>query len=459
MPGINELADLLETTLFTTVFKTKGGKEVPQEQLQRAFSNEDGRTLGVRDILGANPVIPRDRIDRLAGHLRVLLSDHVNEYTDQIGHSFNIPGDQEAFANTTGDFAFEVEASSSILTFTKAAVRAAGCLGSRRAAQLIHEWKDGEPRAFKVSTVLSGVHVDEPIDLGPGITLQRLPLSSEFLPNAMPSSDTDTEASILGRTELIVWGQTAPALFRPPAEENGMWPNLRSSVAFGRAQLEDLMTALSLTCNQRVSKSLSWHDPCESGAFTGVSSSLGFRGSASQSRWDSLGDIGSAPTKGVVQLLPRAPLTPNLFPDDAQKAHGLLPELIRLKDENERFRVAMTRWMSAMSHEVQSVDRLIDLRIALEALYIDSNQGELGFRMALTGARHLGVDLNDRKNIQRSLREFYGVSSEAIHATAGKQFKNSQLETIEQATKLCRDGILKIIETRNRPNWNDFLLS
>ena len=46
----------------------------------------------------------------------------------------------------------------------------------------------------------------------------------------------------------------------------------------------------------------------------------------------------------------------------------------------------------------------------------------------------------------------------AVHGTEFSRLKAADHAAVAQATKLCRDGIVKIVKTKNRPDWNDLLL-
>ena len=160
---------------------------------------------------------------------------------------------------------------------------------------------------------------------------------------------------------------------------------------------------------------------------------------------------------GVTKLSSFDPPTPNLCRKGLQRAWALSSELQRRLDSDERFQIAVTRWTEAATPGVLNPDRLIDLRIALESLYLDSIQGELGFRLSITGARHLGTRLDDRRAIRKTLADFYGLASRVIHGSTPT--KKADVSLVDKATKLCRNGILKIVEQRDQPSWTDFLLS
>ena len=302
------------------------------------------------------------------------------------------------------------------------------------------------------------VRIHESLQLVNGIRMHNLPLSSREFPNSMPDVDASVVHHLLGKTVIEISGDTTPSFFRPSMTDADTYA-VQSRVALGDISLQLVIVALSLVSNCRVDCALLWSDQCEARALDDGGMSLLVRLEPRKRLYSgSVCTIRRQETE-VAETYESPTPTPNLIADDAQRPWDLVPELIRRMAEDERFKVAVNRWMEAVSHDSRSMDRLIDLRIALEALYIDSERGELSFRLALTAARHLGADIDERRAIQRSLREFYTLTSRAVHGVAISRLKDTNVALIEQATKLCRDGILKIVETKDRRNWGDLLLS
>ena len=171
------------------------------------------------------------------------------------------------------------------------------------------------------------------------------------------------------------------------------------------------MMSLSLTANQRVRCTQMWSHLCETAPFEDETTQILVephptpRGQIRRISQDAEGNVTEVDFARKVSL----------SEDDVRSAWTMLPSMVGLMEANPRFDVAVNRWMEAVSQDVRPIYWLIDLRIALEALYIDSDQGELSHRLALTGARHLGTTLDNRKHIQKTLRDFYKSSSKAIH--------------------------------------------
>ena len=470
---IRELVDLLNDALAVTKFRTKKGEEVSPDQLQSAFSDADGRTCQVRDTLTAKPEVPEEHIEILENHLRTLLKECIPQggvgsgyfgYSDiWIGRQDRDVGAYESRLCVDGYRTSAINCVSAPSFFSKTLVYAAGRIGAEATAHILLDWMNGKPRNFKVSAVLSGVQIEDSVRLANGISLYNLPYSSENFPNSIPEMTPGVKGGLLGKTVIEIPGSTTPSLFKPTFTNDRHTDTVQSSVALGDASLQDVTVSLSLVSNHRVDCAALWADSCESTAFSNAFFDhfqlvlLEPRRRLDWRRVKAIHDVGTGIIK---QNEPDPPdWKPNLVAKDVERAWNLLPQLIGRRNRDERFKIAVERWMEAVSHDTRSLDRLIDLRIALEALYIDSDQGELSFRLALTAARHLGASLDERRAIQRSLRDFYSLSSRAVHGTAISQLKETDVAVIEQATKLCRDGILRIVETNDRPNWNDLLLS
>ena len=111
------------------------------------------------------------------------------------------------------------------------------------------------------------------------------------------------------------------------------------------------------------------------------------------------------------------------------------------------------------------IDKIIDLGIAFEALYVpDGGSGEIRFRLAVRAAWHLGKDKEDRNKLLQKFKQIYDCRSNAVHS--GKldervRFGEEHIPTsefIQRAQNLCRESIMKILEDRKLPNWNSLIL-
>ena len=451
---MDKLADLLTESLANTTLLTREGRGVSAEILRNAYDDRLGRSANVYDILSARPSIAGDCMDRLTAHLRETLRDYVEDDIDYVGHSFDVMDGHTFKVSTTPDGAEQRRATSTVSSFASGLVRAAAVLGPQRASQLLSDWSDGEFLRSKVCIVLSSGHAVDPFDLGNGLRVYRLPCSSESLPNSIPDAPGDVISQILGRTVLELDAFTSPALTVFPDSEG--YAELQTHTALAPSRLDELFVAMSLVFNHRIGMAWSWNDFGDSRPFC-ISRPIGLTGPSIQVK--PVGGVEWVPWRENIVLYRYDPPQPKLSVQGLERACGLLDELRRRTASDERFNVAVHRWMAAVSRDLPNADRVIDLRIALEALYVDSDQGELSIRLATTAARHLRDDVNERKQVRDTLKRFYGQASRVVHGGATGDRKPRDMEVIEHATTLCRDGILKILEDRSKPaRWDDFLL-
>lgn len=451
---MDELADLLTESLASTTFLTREVRDVSAEQLRNAYAGSLGCNSEVYDTLSARPSIAGACMDRLTAHLRTVLREYVDDDIDYVGHSFDVMDGHTFEVSTTRDGAEQRRSTSTVSSFASGLVRAAAVLGPQRASQLLSDWSDGAPLRFKVCTVLSGGHAVDPFDLGNGLRVYRLPLSSQSLSNSMPDAPRDVIGQILGRTVLELDAFASPALTVFPQTEG--YPELQTYTALAPSRLDELFVALSLVLNQRIGIAWSWNDFGDARPFC-TSRRIGLTGPGIEVK--PLGGVEWLPWRENVELFRYEPPQPNLSVQGLERACGLLGELRCRTASDERFNVAVHRWMAAVSRDLLNADRVIDLRIALEALYVDQDQGELSFRLATTAARHLRDDVSERKEVRDTLKRFYNQASRVVHGGATGENRRPDVAVIEHATTLCRDGILKMLENRSKPaRWDDFLL-
>lgn len=451
---MSNLAELLAGILPGTSFRTSQGTVYSPDELREALTRFHWSSPDDSDIFSAQAEA-YDDFQGLTEHLRYQLKDHIDPDTDRIGHSFEIAGSYNRSLKLSADLTFQFRAISSLEAFARALVRAAAVLGPDNAASLVEKWAAGEPRHHKLCMILAGVFIDdEDIVLEEGLRIYRLPVSSDLLPLSMPNIREEIVGDMLGHPLMELDVLTQPEFFVPTPSE-GEEVTLHTRTPLGESSLETFFLSFSLVCNRRVGSAWSWNDDLDASAFRAQRNS-GLASSTTM-KVRMLSGLSHDLLSGITELEPPDLPAPNMSEFDVRKAWELRGELQRLMNGDQRFNTAVTRWAKAVSPEASDADRAIDLRIALEALYIDSNQGEVGFRLSLTGARHLATNLDEREDVRKSLNDFYGLASRVIHGTSPTKSKDIRL--VDKAATLCRDGILKIVEHRNRPNWTEFLLS
>ena len=142
----------------------------------------------------------------------------------------------------------------------------------------------------------------------------------------------------------------------------------RSVLGDGRNVIDRHCEALSLATGAYVSRDGLWMDYGDLTAF-------GFRRSG----------VSSGPWQPKTPTLSQVRLDQTTL-EQAWNIHRL-----RNRDSNRRVAgMAILRWMRSVNPHIGITDQFIELRIALETLYLDSPQGELRFRLAIHGAWDLG---------------------------------------------------------------------
>ena len=90
-------------------------------------------------------------------------------------------------------------------------------------------------------------------------------------------------------------------------------------------------------------------------------------------------------------------------------------------------------------------DRLIDLVIALEALFGDSDSSSTTYKMAMRGACWLYAKESDRHAAFRTIKKLYGYRSRIVHGNSalGKDLTGQQVNDLEC---MVRSGLRKFLD-------------
>ena len=139
----------------------------------------------------------------------------------------------------------------------------------------------------------------------------------------------------------------------------------------------------------------------------------------------------------------------------------------RLVDFNAKDRrnllIAIDRWRKSKASGIDA-DNIIDLGIALEALYVPDGGGDTTYKLAIRAARHLGKDKQDREDLLTQFKDIYACRSRAVHdghvaetVRFGKE-KISRSKFIMHAQDLCLQSITKILEKEKFTDWDSLIL-
>ena len=370
----------------------------------------------------AKPNVPEDLLTELTEVLRTLLHKYIVD--DRFGN-----GLVHVFGGGTSLW---------VDKFTLDVARAAAVLGPDRTSKWLYEWASGEPVHYQLSAVLSGLTVDQPLEMEGGISFRTLPNSFADDGVHLPLGSTFHfgQFTMMGALKVAIDCKAGPALCRPEEIEHSPPDRTWDYGPFPVEPLPTLCEVLSLVCNCHVSPIIQWPDCSEEVRALG----LDFGSSWSTSAQDT---YTPASNERVLE-------------EHLQDIRSLLVMRLASGGERKGLDLAIRRWMGSKGR-TNYADRFIDLRIALEALYLPNTGSELGFRLATRGAWHLGADFNERREYQKILRKAYDLGSKVVHAS-GVEYSEKTRKLLAGAQDLCRQAILKRLDETGDPNWNEVIL-
>ena len=371
----------------------------------------------------ARAMVPNVQMDHVLPTFRNLLGSFVDNETDRIGNGL---------VNSAGGIP-----EPTLGEYVQTLVRASAVLGGERAAELLFGWVQGEPVKYQAVSLLNGVTIDEPLILQEGLEMYQLPQSSNELVAHLPAMSLDMHGphAMLGRVALSIECEAGPALYLPSRGEADS-NDVKHTWAGGQIDnlsVDSICEAMSLACGGCVRWQFSWRD------FGDVREFLIVYGGTSFTN---------------VPLWTNATKCSQKNFEHARDIHSLRNAKGKSKPGLD---TAVRRWIKSKSSEASFPDQLIDLRIALEALYLDNTEGELRFRLASHGAWHISQGVEDRKQNFQTLLQTYKLASSAVHG--GDVKTNDKNKTLlENAQSLCQRGIMKRLEEKADTKWNDLIM-
>ncbi|MDE0529566.1 MAG: hypothetical protein OXH85_12890 [Truepera sp.] len=413
-----------------------------------AFSADELRTMYLRSsepselqsraaLSVAKPEVPYQLLTELTQQLRPLLSCYLDPDSDRVGSRLvRLKRERDSSEPTIADLA-------------QALLKPAATLGSERVVELLLGWIDGEPLHFRSEALLSGATVGQPLALTEaGVRIDPLPESPADLAASLPplSAGLYSDRSFYGAfrkgVRLSIDCRLGPVFYKPSKDETDR-PDFRGTWIHGKIPAPPpfmFCEALSLACNHCIRWALWWHD------------------------YGGLEQLNAA--VGPVMYhddIPREMATIHLSEEHLKEMLKIY--LMRHGSEAPRPQLDMViaRWMKSKGFLAQRgvlglADQFIDLRIALEALYLGRQYGgEKGFRLATYGAWHLGADPTERSKYHKTLRGAYNRASDAVHSGEVKNTPEVR-EQLTTAQDLCREGILKRLFEDPEPEWDKLIM-
>ena len=166
--------------------------------------------------------------------------------------------------------------------------------------------------------------------------------------------------------------------------------------------------------------------------------------------------MGGAFSRPILEGLPRHDV---LTDDHFETASRLFETFRKLSSEKKDIlRLPLQRLSKAMRGSSE-VDSLVDLGIAMEALFLkdrEDDRGELSFRLRLRIARYLEQDIEKRKKLFEYIRVFYKLRSIAVHtgSVSPKEKKSKPTsEILLEGYRLTAEAIRRFI-TEGIPDWD-----
>ena len=421
---MQNLKRLLENAVAHTTFKSSSFGQITPAQLRGIFQQHRWQN-GPWFHIFSEVECRIDVFEKFVDGLRFPLNEFVNEKDGLIGYG--------------ADRVIGVILPRRVRDIARIFIRAAVLIGTERAIELFSGWMEGEPLRFKMDALLSGVALEEQLSLNEDICIKTLPKSTRDLPASLPHFSIP-EIQYLGGVTLSINIEAEPAFYK-----------LQDSVDFNSKQVKfkwaggqlpqypylEFCEAMSLACNHCIRPVIVWKE---------------------------CGDLvvfGSGPPSGATgYLVPGSVAKSQLSQEQLNETWNIFRKRRDSSEQTDRLDTSISRWQNSKRFEGNPADKFIDLRIALEALYLSGENQELKFRLATRGAWDIGELPEKREEYFQVLQDAYDLGSSAVH---GKKFdpKKKQQEkknTLKNAQDICRQGILKRLSTGQEPDWKKLIL-
>lgn len=457
---MHRLEELLRRVEDQTTFEL-GSDHWSSREYREILSGRFLTDRDSQDVRRARTIVPDDLLSEVAELVRTELGEFVHPSTDRIGHAFPIGGEGVHESGTyESDGTVSFEATSQVSTFATSLAEAAALLGTEQSTTLVEGWLQKESIHISQKSILNApVLIAEPLSLLEGLRIESLPLSTDRLPDNLPRFKDQTPAKYLGRLLLSLEHSATPPLFRPGRERAVR--SKRKTEAPG-IDADAVCQAFALVTDAFTEVSFSWLD-------FGVLDAFRFRGgggggvwSTSQANFRTYDWPNSSVNNDVL-----SDVTTLQFDEPAEVAvdnEGFAATLTYLAHRSKKRRplaIAISRWWSSKDTSRRLEDRFIDLRTALESLYLPKgNNGAITFKVSLNSAWYLGTNLEERKELRKVVRRAYGSASTAVHngtldlSSREKWVQENQI--LLDGQDVVRRGVLRMIKD-GKPKDEDWI--
>ncbi|WP_419929644.1 hypothetical protein [Candidatus Poriferisocius sp.] len=440
---------------FVTYYGQRPDEVLTAQQLRDLIERRTWQDREHKMANRARMSVPSSSLAQVADYVRAELAHCVDSSKDRIGHAF--PGRGSSGTLTVqADGVVSHTSTSQVSDLAESLVRGAAFLGSARVAELLTGWADGDPAAFKTRVLLNAKGIlAEPLSPVGGIRIESLPLSTRQFTFFLPTTKGRTIGDYLARMVITIDHTTAPALFHP---SNTDQVRTTRATAMPGIDATTVCTALSLEADIHADIAFFWTDFGELVAF----------GSGHENAIRSFGQ-----QHYRSHSYTNATIRPESHPDgpSIELAEDWTLEIEEAElgrtldalaaDCSHQLRIAASRWQSTKNTRASLEDRFIDLRIALESLYLrdfgNEMSQEMRFRLALFAAWHLGADHEERKTIRKKFRDAYDTASKAVHLGHVESTQQNR-DLLSDAQALCRRGALRLLKDGEPQDWGNLVL-
>ena len=318
--------------------------------------------------------------------------------------------------------------------------------------------------SFQYFALLEGITIDKKTQIFDGIRLVPPPASLSELSQMFNFTVNEWQLTPLSETTLLVVDASVSPIFHKPdprgsytgidfrvKENSGKFPNFNESDIYNDGFYIELCQALSLACNSAVQILLQWRFLEKHEIFNLTSGLTEVTQLGRINQYESFAEVEEVERSKIEEQIEE---TKRIF-DDFAKFN---------QNDREKLLIAVKRWIKSKTSQAD-IDRMIDLGIALESLYLPKGtRDQLTYQFRLRASRYLGETKADRKDLLTEFKNIYGCRSTAVHGGILKEtvkIKKIPIPIssfIERAQDLCRDSILKILKEGEFPDWDDLML-
>ena len=320
-------------------------------------------------------------------------------------------------------------------------------LGTDNATNIFIDSLESSVCSFGNYALLGGITIAEPIHVFDGVSMTSIPNTVQTWPDDSPTFLPDSELLHRFRNAAIFEEQwtLSPRFIRPEDYVEGISQSPADSPIAERAKSKQapdfdpylFCTALSLVVMHKVYVSIRWR-------------------SMPDDELINLHGITSYRYETVQSPENRVHVTADQV-EDAKKLYYLIK---RAKAKTLRQLLIPTSRLIESTSREQLVDRIIDLAIALESLYLPDEDTELGFRLRLRAAKHMEESFDGRRATAHRIRAFYKARSDAVHTgRVRNEYQMTKKESVPildlttSVQDVCRKSIIKILTDRKMPDW------